>query len=131
MYYFEPSLGDTFQAYRQATDDVVTWVASTARATGTVGFLFDPDAPKTRQSLLKKLKEKSAAPVSLMSRMKGKKRNQTKPPSNTTAPSTMELSYGVLRRLGKAIACADNLEVDFNVLVVLKGIIHARKGFAT
>ena len=128
---FEPPLGNTFEACRKATDDVVQWIASTARATGTVEHLFEDDIPIARRSFLQKLKVKRAAPVSLISKIKGRKRNQTKSTANATSPSTVELSYKTLSKLGKAIARADNIEVDYNVLVVLKGIIHARKGFAT
>ncbi|KAF2632487.1 hypothetical protein BU25DRAFT_407014 [Macroventuria anomochaeta] len=128
---FEPPLGSTFQAYHKAIDDVVQWIASTARATGTVGHLFEKDVPTAHRSFLQKLKDKRAAPPSLLRKLKGKTRNQTKSTVNATSPSTIEISYKTLRRLGKAIASADNIEVDYNVLVVLKGIIHARKGFAT
>lgn len=128
---FEPPLGDTFRAYRKATEDVVQWIAAAARSTGKVGHNLEPDAAEARQSLLQRVKAKKTAPGSFMDRLRGKKRQQMKPASNAPSSSTVELSYRTLRQLGKIIAGADNLDVDLNVLVVLKGIIQARKGFAT
>lgn len=132
--HFEPPLGGTFWAYRQATNDIVQWVASTARATGSVGYLFEEDRPTAHQLLIQKLKDTDVARPSLMDKLKGKKRHPTKPTKptvDTSSPSKTEFSYKTLSKLGKAIANTDNVEVDYNVLVVLKGIIHARKGFAT
>lgn len=129
--YFEPPLGGTFELYKNATDNIVHWIASTARTTGNASHLLDPDAAKARRSRLEKLKDKSAAPVSHMSRVKNRKRHQTKATADDGSPTTIKLSYGTLRQLGKIIACTDGLDVDFNVLVLLHGIIHARKGFAT
>lgn len=128
---FEPSLGDTFQAYRKATDDVVQWITTTARATGTVEHLFDSGASAARRSLIQKLKDKSTIPLSFISKPKGKNRNRRKSKSNSGSRPTIQVSYKTLSCLGKAIANADDVEMDYNVLVVLKGIIHARKGFAT
>lgn len=128
---FEPPLGDTFEAYRKAINDVVHWVTTTARATGTVDHLLDQGASKAHRSLIQKLKDRSATPLSIMRKPKGKNRYQTKSKTNQTSPSTVRLSYKTLSRLGKAIATAGNIEVDYNVLIVLKGITHARKGFAT
>jgi hypothetical protein len=131
MMYFEPPLGGTFELYQSATDNIVQWIASTARTTGTASHLLEPNLLKARRLRLEKLKDKSAAPVTLMSRTKNRKRHQAKPTGDGESPSTMELSYGTLFQLGKAIACTDGLDVEFNVLVLLHGIIHARKGFAT
>src|SRR5690242_20390246 len=128
---FEPPLGNTFQAYRKATDDVVQWITTTARATGTVEHLFDRRTSTVRLSLIQTLKDKSAAPLSFISKPKGKSRTQTRSKANASAPSTIQLSYKTLGYLGKAIANSDDVEMDYNVLVVLKGIIHARKVFAT
>ena len=128
---FEPPLGNIFQAYRKATEDVVQWIASTARATGTVGHLFGEDPPAAHRSFLQKLKDKSAARPSVMEKLKGKRRKQTKPTASATSLSTIRISYKTLRELGKAIGKAEDVQVDLNVLVALKGIIHARKGFAT
>lgn len=129
--HFEPALGDTFEAYQKATEDVVHWVATTARATGTVDHLFDHDATTARRSLIQKFKDRSTLPRSLMGKSKRRHRNQTYITTNAASHSIIRLSYKTLGRLGKAIANADNTEVDYNVLVVLKGVIHARKGFAT
>lgn len=127
--HFEPPLGDTFRAYRKATDDLVQWIVSSARSTGTVAHIFESDAPGTRQSLLQKLKGKSTTAGSLMGRLKGRKRNHSKPAS--ISPLFVELTYPMLRQLGKTIARTDEIDVDVNVLIVLKGIIQARKAFAT
>jgi hypothetical protein len=129
--YFEPPLGGTFELCRSATDNIVQWIASRARTTGTVSHLLEPDALKAHRSRLEKLNDKSAAPVTLVSRMRNRKRHHTRATGDGNSSSAMELSYGTLRQLGKAIVCADSLDVDFNVLVLLHGIIHARKRFAT
>ncbi|KAJ4992989.1 hypothetical protein SVAN01_01341 [Stagonosporopsis vannaccii] len=128
---FEPPLGNTFQAYRKATDDVVQWITTTARATGTVEHLLDQGASAGRRSLIQMLKDKSAVPLSFVSKPKGRNRNQKKSKANASMTPTIQISYKTLSCLGRAIAKADNVEMDFNVLVVLKGIIHARKTFAT
>lgn len=133
MMHFEPPLGNTFQAYRKATDDVVQWIASTARATGTVRHLFRDTKPAHRL-LVEKLQDGSAARLSHMEKIKIKRRKLTKPTATATASTFLpikRISYKALRELGKAISTADNEWVDINVLVALKGIIHARKGFAT
>ncbi|XPS96689.1 hypothetical protein M3J09_005948 [Ascochyta lentis] len=127
---FEPPLGDTFHAYHDATGDLVQWIASTARATGTVGDLFDKDVPKEPRSFLQRLKDKHAGSLSRIRKLKGKIRG-SKPTNITASPSTLELSYKNLKRLGEVIATAKDIEMPYSVLVVLKGIIHARKGFAT
>lgn len=128
---FEPPLGNIFQTYRQATDDLIQWIASTARATGTVDDLFDKDMPTMPRSLLQRLKDKRTTPLSLIQKIKGKRRAQTKSTGTSASIPTIQISYKTLRILGKAIARSEDVEVPYNVLVVLKGIIHARKGFAT
>ena len=128
---FEPPLGDTFYEYRKATNDLVQWIASTARATGTLRDLFDKAEPTVSPSLLQKLKDKRAASLSLIQKLKGKRRAQAKTTGNTTSQRVTEISYKTLGRFGKAIASSEDIEVPYNVLVILKGIIHARKGFAT
>lgn len=128
---FEPALGNLFHEYKYATSDLVQWVASTARATGTVNDLFNTVEPRSSRSFLQKLKEKRRAPSSVIHKLKGKRRAQTKSPGTAASPATTEISYKTLARLGKAIASSEEIEVPYHVLVVLKGIIHARKGFAT
>jgi hypothetical protein len=131
--HFEPPLGDTWWAYQQATNDVVQWVASTARATGSVASLFEARSTKQR-SFIKKLKDGGAALPSPSEKLRGRKRRPARSTKQTAdAPSSteLEISYGTLGKLGKAVANTNRVEVDYNVLVVLKGIIHARKGFAT
>lgn len=68
-----------------------------------------------------------------MDKLRGKKRHPAKPakPTVDASPSRIDISYETLSKLGKAIANTHKVEVDYSVLVVLKGIIHARKGFAT
>lgn len=132
---FEPPLGDIFQTYRKATDDVVQWIVSTARATGTVEHLLGTQIPietsTAPRSVLQKLKAKRAAPLSLVQKLKSKKRKLTRSTAEASSPSTVEISYKTLGRLGKVIASTESVEVNYNILVVLKGIIHAWKGFAT
>ncbi|KAF1932873.1 uncharacterized protein M421DRAFT_251567 [Didymella exigua CBS 183.55] len=135
--HFEPPLGSTFWAYRQATNDVVQWIASSARSSGSVASLFEEARPTTHRSFVQKLKDKEVARPSLMDKLKGRKRQPARPakPTSKTADgsssSEFEISYKVLSKLGRAIANTSKVEVDYNVLVVLQGIIHARKGFAT
>lgn len=128
---FEPPLGETFRAYKTATDELVQWLASTARATGSVEDLFKKGTPAAPRSFLDKLKNNRTMALSFVQKMKGKKRVHKKPTDTTASPQTIEISYKTLSRLGKAIGNAKGIEVPYNVLVVLKGIIHARKGFAT
>lgn len=128
---FEPPLGQTFNDYRQATNDLVQWIASTARATGTVQDLFKGAQPPTAQSFFQKLKDKRAGPASLVQKLKGRMRDPHKCTQCSALPSTTEISFKALRRLGKAIASSESIQVPYNVLVVLKGIIEARKSFAT
>ncbi|KAF3048733.1 hypothetical protein E8E11_001895 [Didymella keratinophila] len=131
--HFEPRLGDTFSAYQQATYDVVQWVASTARSTGSVANLLGGRSEKQR-SLINKLRGSGIGQPLPLDELRGRKRPPTTPARQTTGvPSSpeIEISYETLGKLGRAIANTNNVEVDCNVLVALKGIIHARKGFAT
>lgn len=132
--HFEPPLGGTFWAYRQAINDVVQWVASRAKASGSAASLFEKPRPKTLQSFVQKLKEKDHARPSLMDKLKVRKRNptrSTRQAADASLPLNVDISYKTLSKFGRAIANTSKIEVDYNVLVVLKGIIHARKGFAT
>lgn len=124
--YFEPPLGGTFELYQSATDNVVQWVARHGKPS--VG------AERTKNASIASGEDqgqKRSTYHAHEQNEKNRKRHQTKSIGDGESSSTMELSYGTLRQLGKAIACADGLDVEFNVLVLLHGIIHARKGFAT
>jgi hypothetical protein len=131
--HFEPRLGDTFSAYRQATNDVVQWVASTARSTGSVANLLGGRSAK-HQSFINKLRGSGIGLPLPQDKPKERRRPPTKPTRQIAGvPSNpeIEISYKTLGELGKAIANTNKVKVDYNVLVALKGIIHARKGFAT
>jgi hypothetical protein len=123
--HYEPPLGNLSVSYRQAICDIVQWVASTARATGQ-----DVSERKKPTSFLQKLKDKRAAPRSLIQMMKGRKQAPRRL-ATTEVFGAIEISYKTLKRFGKAIGDAEGVEVPFHVLVVLKGVIHAWKGFAT
>lgn len=112
---------------------MVQWIASTARATGTVEHLFKQYTTSAPKVLLHRFKDKPvtpATPASLTQKTQNGKRTQKKR-GNVTQPLTCEISYKTLGELGKVIAKAQSVEVPYNVLLVLKGIIQARKGFAT
>jgi len=131
--HFEPRLGDTFSAYQQATNDVVQWVASTARSTGSVANLLGGRSKK-HQSLINKLRGSGIGQPLSQDKPKERERPPMEPTRQTAGvPSKpeIEVSYGTLGKLGRAIANTNKVEVDYNVLVALKGIVHARKGFAT
>ncbi|KAF1355623.1 hypothetical protein EJ07DRAFT_158264 [Lizonia empirigonia] len=114
---FEPILGNLYHEYKYATNDLVQWVASTARATGTVNDLFNTAEPTGSRSFLQKMKDKRPAPSSFIHKLKGKRRAQTKSPGTAALPATTEISYKTLARLGKAIASSEETEVPYRVLV--------------
>lgn len=131
--HFEPRLGDTFSAYGQATNDVVQWIASTARSTGSVANILGGRSER-HHSFINKLRGCGIGLPLSLDESKARKHPPVKPTRQTAkAPASpeTEISYETLGKLGRAIADESKVEVDYNVLVALKGIIHARKGFAT
>ncbi|KAF3036466.1 hypothetical protein E8E12_006315 [Didymella heteroderae] len=118
--HFEPPLGNTFEAYHQATNDVVQWVASTARATGSVTSLFTVRSTEY-QSFIGKLKDGGIPLHSSLDKLEGQKHPPTNPTKQTASvPSSQEIviSYETLGKLGRAIANTNKVEVHYNVLCV-------------
>lgn len=130
--HFEPPLGNLFEAYQQAVDDVVQWVATTALSTRSITIPFTISSRRgANKSFFDKLNGEGVALIPPLQKLEGKTGPHTKSTGQTDGIWEVDISYGTLGKLGKAIANTNKVDVDYNVLVVLKGIIHARKGFAT
>jgi hypothetical protein len=114
-----PHLLETYAEYKKGTDTFVQWLVETARATGTVGFLFKSGV-------------KVAAPTAPAGgRLKGKARKQAKKEAPKPVLETQKISINVFDQLAHAIANDKTAKVPPSIFDILRSVIRGRKECAT
>jgi hypothetical protein len=106
-------LVDTYRKYKKGTENVVQWLAETARSTGAVEDLFRDGA-------------QDAVPAT-GGRLKGKARKAAKMSGSTTRTSTFRVPIRSFTTLAKAIANAAGLEVPGSFFTTIRAVIRGRK----
>jgi hypothetical protein len=110
-----PHLLETYAEYKKGTDTFVQWLVETARATGTVGFLFKSGV-------------KVAAPTAPAGgRLKGKARKQAKKEAPNPVLETQKISINVFDQLAHAIANDKTAKVPPSIFDILRSVIRGRK----
>jgi hypothetical protein len=110
-----PHLIETYAEYKKGTDTFVQWLVETARATGTVGFLFKSGA------------KVAALAASAGGRLKGKARKQAKKEAPTPVLETQKISINVFDQLAHAIASDKTAKVPSSMFDILRSVIRGRK----
>jgi len=104
-----PLLADAYRKYKRGTENLVQWLAETARSTGTVDKVFS-----------------NTAIPPLGGRLKGTARKEAK---NT--PDTYRIATRSFLTLATAIANDDKLSIPASVFTTLRAVIRGRKECAS
>ncbi|KAI4612896.1 hypothetical protein J4E80_006951 [Alternaria sp. BMP 0032] len=104
-----PLLADAYRKYKRGTENLVQWLAETARSTGTVDKVFSD----------------TAIPP-LGGRLKGTARKEAK-----NAPDTYRIATRSFLTLATAIANDDKLSIPASVFTTLRAVIRGRKECAS
>jgi hypothetical protein len=115
-----PHLIETYAEYKKGTDTFVQWFVETARATGTVAFLFESG-----------VKVDTPAPTPAGGRLKGKARKQAKTEAPKPTLESQKISINVFAQLAHAIANDKTAKVPPSIFGILRSVIRGRKECAT